>query len=82
MKTRKSKFPRLLVLGNARHGKDTFAEILRDNFGLKFISSSQAAADIFIYDELSEKYDYKTSEECYEDRSNHRAEWYNMICDL
>ena len=73
--------PKLLILGNARHGKDTFAEILRDRFGLKFISSSQAAADIFIYDELKEKYGYKTSEECFEDRMNHRQEWYEMICD-
>jgi hypothetical protein len=73
-------FPKLLIIGSARWGKDSMAEILADNFGLKFKSSSQAAADIFIYDELKEKYDYKTSEECFEDRVNHRAEWYNMIC--
>ena len=64
-----------------RHGKDTFAEILRDEFGLTFISSSQAAADIFIYDELKEKYGYTTSIECFEDSMNHRQEWYEMICD-
>jgi hypothetical protein len=73
--------PKLLILGNARHGKDTFAEILRDRFGLKFVSSSQAAADIFIYDSLKTKYGYKTPEECFEDRMNHRQEWYEMICD-
>ena len=64
-----------------RHGKDTFAELLRDNYGLTFQSSSQAAADIFIYDELKEKYGYETSEECFEDRVNHRPEWHQMICD-
>ena len=64
-----------------RHGKDTLAELLNENFGLKFISSSQAAADIFIFDELKDKYGYKTSEECFTDRVNHRAEWYDMICD-
>jgi len=73
--------PKLLILGHGRHGKDTLAEILRDAFGLKFVSSSQAASDIFIYNELKEKYGYKTSEECYEDRSKHRAEWYDMICE-
>ncbi len=73
--------PKLLIIGHMRHGKDTFAEILRDNFGLKFISSSQAAADIFIYEELKGKYNYKTSEQCYEDRVHHRKEWYDMICD-
>jgi dephospho-CoA kinase len=72
---------KLCIIGSGRHGKDSFAEILRDEFGLKFISSSQAAADIFIYNELKEKYAYKTPEECYEDRHNHRAEWYNLICD-
>jgi dephospho-CoA kinase len=75
------KFPKLLIISNMRWGKDTFAEILRDNFGLKFISSSQAAADIFIYKALKDKYGYKTSEECFNDRVNHRAEWYNLICD-
>jgi dephospho-CoA kinase len=73
--------PKLLIIGHGRHGKDTFAEILRDNYGLKFISSSQAAADIFIYDELKEEFGYKTSEECYADRSNHRALWYDLICE-
>jgi dephospho-CoA kinase len=76
-----NKFPKLLVLGNMRHGKDTLAELLRDNFGLRFISSSQAAADIFIYDDLKDKYGYKTPEECYLDRANHRKEWYDMICE-
>lgn len=77
----KNKLPKLLIIGHARHGKDSFAEILRDEFGLTFISSSQAAADIFIYDELKDKYGYKTSVECFEDRVNHRPEWYEMICD-
>lgn len=71
---------KFLIVGNARHGKDTFAELLRDEFGLKFKSSSQAAADIFIFDELKIKYGYSTSEECFEDRVNHRAEWYDLIC--
>lgn len=74
-------FPKLLIISHGRWGKDTFAEILRDNFGLTFISSSQAAADIFIYDVLKEKYGYTTSEECFNDRHNHRAEWYELIKD-
>ncbi len=77
----KNRLPKLLIVGSARHGKDTFAEILRDIYGYKFKSSSQAAADIFIYDELKVKYGYETSEECFEDRVNHRPEWHQMICD-
>jgi len=76
-----NKFKRLLIIGHARHGKDTFAEILEEHYGLKFVSSSQAAADIFIFDELKDKYGYETSVECFEDRVNHRPEWYEMICD-
>jgi len=72
---------KLLIIGHARHGKDSLAEILNEHYGLKFISSSQACADIFIYDTLKEKYGYKTPEECYEDRMNRRQEWYEMICD-
>jgi hypothetical protein len=75
------KLPKLLLLGHARWGKDSMAEILQEQFGLKFKSSSQAAAEIFIYDKLKEKYGYNTPEECFEDRVNHRAEWYQLICD-
>ena len=74
----KNKF---LIIGHARHGKDTFAELLNEFFGFKFKSSSQAAADIFLFDALKDKYGYKTPEECFEDRVNHRPEWYQMICD-
>jgi len=80
-KKTKSGFPKLLIIGSARHGKDTFAEILQDKFGLKFESSSQAAADIFIYEKLKDKYGYNDSVECFVDRVNHRQEWYEMICD-
>ena len=73
-------FPKLLLVGHGRHGKDTVAEILRDEFQMIFKSSSLAAAEIFLYDALKDKYDYKTPEECFEDRVNHRPEWYEMIC--
>ena len=73
--------PKVLLLGNCRHGKDSMAEILNTEFGFKFLSSSQACADIFIYDALKDLYGYKTPEECFEDRVNHRPEWYQMICE-
>jgi len=77
----KKETTKLLIIGNMRHGKDSLAEILRDEFGMTFESSSQAAADIFLYDLLKDKYDYKTPEECFEDRMNHRQEWYEAICE-
>tara|TARA_B100000927_G_scaffold283486_1_gene271280 strand:+ start:2415 stop:2939 length:525 start_codon:yes stop_codon:yes gene_type:complete len=76
-----SKLPKLLIIGNARHGKDTLAEILRDEFDLTFESSSKSASDIFIYDLFKEKYSYKTPEDCYQDRINRRQEWYEAICE-
>lgn len=72
---------KLCVIGNCRHGKDSFAEILNQEFGYTFESSSQAAANIFLYDLLKDKYGYLTPEECFEDRMNHRQEWYEAICD-
>jgi hypothetical protein len=75
------KFPKLLITSGKRSGKDTMAEILHQEFGLKYIGSSQACADIFIYDALKDKYGYNTPEECFEDRVNHRQEWFDMICE-
>lgn len=72
---------KLLVIGHARHGKDTFCEILRDTYGYNFISSSQFCAELFIYQELSPLYGYTSVEDCYADRFHHRAEWYDLISD-
>ena len=74
-------YPKLLLIGNARHGKDSLAEILNEEFGYTFESSSQSAANIFLYDLLKDKYGYTTPEECFEDRVNHRQEWYEAICE-
>jgi len=73
---------KILIIGHARHGKDTVAQFLKDLYGYEFKSSSQAASEIFLYDRLKVKYGYKTPEECFEDRVNHRAEWHDLICDF
>lgn len=73
------KFPTILIIGHGRHGKDAVAEYFADTFGMTYKSSSQAAAEIFIYDELKDNYGYKNFNECFEDRINRRAEWYQMI---
>jgi len=72
--------PKLLVIGHARHGKDTVCEILRDNYGFSFESSSKFCSKRFLFDKLKDKYGYASEDECYTDRHNHRAEWYNEIC--
>lgn len=73
--------PKFLIIGSARHGKDTMAEILSEKYGLTFQSSSVRAAEIFLFSALKDKYGYKTFQECFEDRVNHRAEWKSLISD-
>lgn len=72
---------KICIIGHARHGKDTVAEMINQRYGYKSESSSQAASRLFLYDALKDKYGYKTPEECFEDRVNHRAEWFDMICE-
>ena len=71
---------KILIIGSAGHGKTTVAEILRKDYGWTFEDSSMAAARIFLFDTLKDKYGYKTIEECHADRVNHRAEWFDQIC--
>lgn len=71
---------KLLVIGKARHGKDTVCEIIERNFGLSWASSSAFAADVAVYPVLMEKYEYDSKEDAYEDRVNHREEWKDLIC--
>ena len=72
---------KLMICGHGRHGKDTVAEILRDDFGVSFQSSSLAAA-AHVWPMLANKDDYATVEECYQDRANHRQAWYEVIKEL
>jgi len=73
--------PKILVVGHARHGKDTVAQILKDGWGLNFCSSSYAAAEKVVFPVLSKEYGYTTLEECYADRVNHRSEWKALITE-
>lgn len=72
---------RILILGKGGHGKDTAAEIISDLYGLSFRSSSLAACEKAVLPVLGPKYGYKTVDECYEDRRNHREEWKQLITD-
>lgn len=71
---------KLMILGYARHGKDTVAEILRDNLGLTFVSSSFAAAEKVMVPYFASKgIVYPDLATCYADRVNHRQEWFEQI---
>lgn len=66
---------KFFVCGHARHGKDTFAEMV---WG-KVKSSSVYVCEEWIFPQLKDVYGYKTSEECFQDRVNHRSEWFDLI---
>ncbi|RUQ67309.1 hypothetical protein ELZ19_06955 [Brucella abortus] len=74
--------PKIVVLGHGRHGKDTVCEMLRDLYGFRFTSSSRFCAERVVYPALADKYNYMDAEACYEDRANHRSEWYELIRDF
>ena len=66
---------KILVIGHARHGKDTAAEFLAKILDLNYRGSSEVCAE-FIFEELG---CYSTVQECFNDRSNHRAAWHQLI---
>ena len=69
-----------IIVGHGRHGKDTVAEILAKEFGLTFQSSSWLAAEKVCRPWMAKLgIEYPTLEACYEDRHNHREEWYKAI---
>ena len=70
--------PKLLIIGHGRHGKDTVGEMLRDQYGYKFTSSSLFCLHETIWDNWGCVV-YDTPEECYADRANHRTLWAQMI---
>lgn len=71
---------KLLILGMARSGKDTFAELIcKHKPSFSFESSSLFVCEKAVFPTLSGKYGYKTIEECYEDRDGYRPEWFELI---
>jgi hypothetical protein len=74
---------KLLILGHARHGKDTAAEYLRDAHGLSFVSSSFYLAANVVRPALAGRgLFYDSLEACYADRVNHRALWREIIAEF
>lgn len=74
--------PKLLVLGYARHGKDTVSELFATRFGLSFVSSSYFVAERAVRPALElAGISYSSLDACYADRVNHRAAWFNAIAD-
>lgn len=74
------RFDTVMILGYGRHGKDTVAEFLGRN-GYNVKASSEYASEKVVFPVLGPIYGYKTANECFEDRHQHRKEWYDLITD-
>lgn len=70
--------PKLLILGYGRHGKDTVAEMIAEQYGFKFVSSSEFVGREVMWDNWGIA-KYPTFEDMFEDRVNHRVLWMEMI---
>ncbi len=67
---------KIIICGNARHGKDTVADLIYPD---GWVSSSAFVNEFLMYPLLKDLYGYKTLQECFADRVNHRQEWYETI---
>ena len=70
--------PKLLIIGHARHGKDTLAEKIRDKMGLAFTSSSIFVGEECIWPSWGMER-YETFEQMFADRVNYRKTWADLI---
>jgi hypothetical protein len=73
---------KLAIVGAGRSGKDTAAEYLRDNYGLRYThGTSQWAAKIVWAYMTRTGHGYDTPQEAWEDRHAHRELWAKVIGD-
>jgi hypothetical protein len=79
---------KIMVIGHARHGKDTVGELLKKHYGLSFTSSSLFCANRIMmpaFDRVNaahkeeDRVVYADAQACYEDRGNHREFWHDEI---
>lgn len=72
--------PKLMILGDARHGKDTAAEWLKAKHGYRFVSSSWFMCERVVFPAFAAAgRPYETPEKCFADRSGRRQFWYETI---
>ena len=72
---------KILIVGHARHGKDTVAEMIADQLGIEFQCTSRQIAGHVRHCMAGNmpQYVYASDQECWEDRDNHRAYWHDCI---
>ena len=89
-----TKRPKLMIVGHARHGKDTVCEMLAKH-GYTWASSSWVCGELAVWPDVQYHmsmfeagelgaidFGYGSYEECFDDRANHRAFWYDCISEF
>lgn len=72
---------KLFILGHGDHGKGTAAEIICELTGMTAGNSSWFACQRYIWPRIQQREPgrYANALECFNDRRNHRTEWYEAI---
>ena len=71
---------KILIVGHARHGKDSVAEIIAEHTGQSYTASSMICTS-FVRSAMRFTKTYLSDQECFDDRVNHRATWHKIIAN-
>lgn len=72
---------RLAIVGPGQSGKTTAARWLADHTPLRYVESTSAAAAKVVCSHPLMRDRYRSLEECYADRRNHRQQWRDIILE-
>ena len=68
------------ICGDGRSGKDTAAEFLRDEFGLRYTHGTSRWAASLVWANLNNRgFNYQTLDDCYAERHKYRKKWADII---
>lgn len=70
---------KIMVLGVSRSGKDQLCEYLRDVYGYNYTPTSWLIAEKVAYPSMRDKFGYKSVQECFDDRHQHRPLWKSLL---
>lgn len=70
---------KFLIIGHRQHGKSDVGRMLTNLLNTTAHDSSWFMCERVVYPQLKDAYGYTSAQECYEDRDNHRQEWFELI---
>ena len=74
-------FKKILIIGDARSGKDTYADILAYWYGYAFVPAYKVYGPHVMEELRKLGITYNSLEACYKDRVNMRGLWYSIISE-